>query len=156
STIVACLLGIYLLGLPNNFGKTHHSDAIVVLVMGIMAVSYCGDGWSIDRLIRIYRDEQRRPEPRPKLSGEYSWPIRLIWVLMVLVFFGAGMAKIGRSGLEWIASDNMRLILIEHHYSHYPPTSWGLYIAQYGWLCQLLALGTVVLETGAPLALVCR
>src|SRR5215813_841700 len=57
STIVACLLGICLLGLPNNFGKTHHSDAIVVLVMGIMAVSYCGDGWSIDRLIRIYRDE---------------------------------------------------------------------------------------------------
>src|SRR5918995_3583156 len=39
STVSSFVLGIYLLGLPHNFGKTNHYDALVVLVLGLMAVS---------------------------------------------------------------------------------------------------------------------
>jgi predicted DCC family thiol-disulfide oxidoreductase YuxK len=154
STAVSFILGVYLLGLPHNFGKTHHSDTLVVLIMGIMASCRCGDSWSIDRLIRLWRGHQdAAAETRPMLSGEYTWPVRLVWVLFILVFFGAGISKIRHSGLEWIFSDNMRYLLIRHHYTHEPLTSWGLYLAQYNWLCQLLAAATLVLEGGSPIAL---
>ena len=52
---VALVLGIYLLALPNNFGKTGHGDAILVLTMGILALSKCGDAWSVDSLIAASR-----------------------------------------------------------------------------------------------------
>jgi len=121
--------------------------------MGVMAFSRCGDSWSVDRLIRLLRGWRDATKMSLMLSGEYTWPVRLVWVLFILVFFGAGMSKIRHSGLEWIFSDNMRYLLIRHHYTHEPLTSWGLYLAQYNWLCQLLAAATLVVEVGSPLAL---
>src|SRR5215218_8113551 len=57
STITSFVLGMYLLGLPQNFGKIQHNDALVVIVLGIMALSRCGDAYSIDRL--MWRGRQR-------------------------------------------------------------------------------------------------
>jgi hypothetical protein len=76
---------------------------------------------------------------------------------MALVFFAAGLAKLRYSGLAWAASDNLAIILIEDNYPKGrtdPLTTWGLYLAQHGWLCRLLAAVTLVLELGYPLALV--
>jgi hypothetical protein len=154
STAIAFGLGVYLLGLPHNFGKTHHSDALIVLIMGIMSVAHCGAGWSVDKLIRTYRSRRQPAKAQPEISGEYTWPIRLIWTLMALVFFAAGLSKVALSGVDWILSDNMRLTLLSHHYTHEPLVAWGVYIARYNWLCELIAAGTIVLELGAPLALV--
>ena len=156
SMISSFILGAYLLGIPQNFGKVHHSDALVVLIMGIMAFSRAGDGWSVDRLIRTARRGGDPSPTDPVVSGEYTWPVRLVWVLFALVFFGAGVSKIRHSGLEWIASNNMALILVRHHYTHHPLTSWGLWLAQYRWVSSLLAGWTVVTEVGMPLALFSR
>lgn len=156
STAISFLLGSYLLALPHNFGKVHHNDAIVVLILGIMALSRCGDGWSVDRLIRTGRDGIVPSERDRMRSGEYAWPLRLVWVLMSLIFFGSGMSKVGRSGLEWIASDNLAILLVRHNYSHTPWTPWGFEVAQHAWLSRLLAAATVVCEAGYPLALISR
>src|SRR5207249_2194720 len=37
-----------------------------------------------------------------------------------------------------------------------PLTSWGLSVAQHGWLCRLLAAVTIAIEVGFPLALISR
>ena len=53
----------------------------------------------------------------------------------------------------------MVILLIQSNYSisgTEPLTAWGLHVAQYGWLCQLLAAATVMFEIGYPLALVSR
>ena len=85
STVMSFILGLYLLGVPHNFGKTNHADALIILTIGILAVSRCGDGWSIDQMLR--NRWSRRPIWQSRsASGEYTWPIRLIWVLMALVF----------------------------------------------------------------------
>src|SRR6266516_1304002 len=76
STVVSVILGVYLLGLPHNFGKTHHFDAILVFVLGIMALSRCGDSWSVDRLIWVARE--RFTSRAPHMSGEYTWPVRTV------------------------------------------------------------------------------
>ena len=55
STVTSFILGVYLLGLPYNFGLLSHSNAILVFVLGIMALSRCGDSCSVDQLLRTAR-----------------------------------------------------------------------------------------------------
>src|SRR3954462_8604121 len=89
SMTAAAVLGTYLLGLPHNFGQTYHFDAVLVLAFAILTVARSGDGVSIDAL-------RRRTRPAP--SGEYRWPVRLVWVTMATVFFAAGLSKLRHSG----------------------------------------------------------
>lgn len=148
SMITAALLGFYLLGLPHNFGHVYHFDATLVLIGFILACSRAGDGFSID----AYR--QRRETPAP--SGEYTWPIRMAWVAIALVFFAAGVAKFRYGGLEWIWSNNMSILLMQsaYHTSDADPiTGLGLWIAQRPWLASVLAGFSAVVEIAYPLAL---
>lgn len=154
ATLVAFGLGTYLLGLAENTGKLAHNKTIVVLVLGILACARCGDALSIDRWLRD-RLRPRAPE-LPATSWEYTWPIRLVWVLMALAFTAAGLGKLWVSGLAWATSDNLRNLLIRHQYSHTPPLALGVWIARWPLLCHALAVGTLVLEAGSPLALVSR
>jgi hypothetical protein len=158
STMVSFVLSVYLLGLPHNFGKTDHGDAILVLVLGIMALSRCDAGWSVDRLWRTRRQTNGPSQDSPA-SGEYTWPVRLVWLVMALVFFAAGMSKLRQSGIAWAMSDNLANWLLQSNYfigTRSALAPWGLYIAQYGWLCRLLAAATLAFELGYPLALFSR
>jgi hypothetical protein len=152
STIVAFALGTYLIGLPHNFGDTQHYDALVVFVLGALVFSHAGDAWSIDALIAARRGRADRPAD----SGEYTWPIRFVWVAMALIFFAAGTSKLRFSGLEWAFSDNLALLLQRQHYhiSHGQPlVSWGLTVAAHPWLVQPMAALSLAVETLFPLAL---
>jgi hypothetical protein len=156
STISSLTLGVYLLGLENNFGKVHENETLVVISIGILALSRCGDAYSIDRLISRWRQGSNPTQGHPRISGDYTWPVRAVWVVFALTFFAAGVSKLRHSGLEWIFSDNMAISLItaQYHNSNLDPlTSWGLYLAQHAWLLHLVAAGTIVLEVSYPLAL---
>jgi hypothetical protein len=156
STISSFVLGVYLLGLPHNFGKVEHSDALVVIVLGVMAVSRCGDACSIDRLIWRVRQRGVSSGEPPQVSGEYTWPVRAVWVTFALIFFAAGVSKLRHSGLEWIFSDNMAFLLTKANYNDDALSSLGFYLSQYALLPQLLAAATVALEVSYPLALFSR
>jgi hypothetical protein len=152
STVVAFAIGGYLLGLPHNFGKTHHFDALVVLVLGVMMLARTGDAFSLDRL-------RARGAPPPARSGEYRWPVRATWLLMSLVFCSAGVAKLRHGGLAWVFSDNMATLLWQHGYhvgGHVPLPRVALWLAQFPALCSAMAFVTIVVEAGYPLALVSR
>jgi len=156
SLMTSAALGFYLLGLPHNFGKTHHFDALIVLVMAGLAFSRCGDAWSVDALIRA----ARRSGPvadRPAPSGEYTWPIRLVWCLMSIVFFSSGFSKLRTSGLSWINAENLAIILQQANYHTSNADPWfgalSLRMAGWAWACWLLAASTYVFELGYPLAL---
>jgi predicted DCC family thiol-disulfide oxidoreductase YuxK len=156
ATLVAFVLGIYLLGLPHNFGQTQHFDALAVFVMGALAISHAGHAWSVDALVSAARRGSReRPEP----SGEYTWPLRFVWVAMALIFFAAGFSKLRASGLEWVFSDNLAMLLRRQQYNisdGEPLTNWGIVVAQYPWMAQGLAGASVMVETLFPLALFSR
>jgi Vitamin K-dependent gamma-carboxylase len=150
SMAVTAVLGAYLLGLPHNFGQTYHFDALLVIAMGVFALSRAGDALSIDAWVR---------GGRRAASGEYTWPLRTIWVAMSLVFFAAGLAKLRYGGLEWITSDNMSILLTRalYHVSDADPqTTWGLVIARHQWASSAIAAAAVAIELSFPLALVNR
>jgi hypothetical protein len=153
STISSFILGVYLLGLPLNFGKVSHGEALVVFVLGIMALSRCGDSCSIDRFIRKARQGSEPSVQRPRVRGEYTWPVRAVWVLFALMFFGAGVAKLRESGLEWIFSDNMAILLMRAQMQGQAVLPFASYVREYPWLGQLVAAGTIAVEVGYPLAL---
>ena len=143
SMCVAAVLSFYLFGLPNNFGHVYHFDALLVITAAILACSRAGDAWSVDALMK--GGKAREP------SGEYTWPIRMVWVAMALVFAAAGIAKLRYGGLEWVTSDNMTIVLrrAAYHVSDADPiTTLGLWIADRSWLSRGLAAGSLIVELG--------
>lgn len=156
ASIVAFGLGIYLMGLPHNFGQTQHFDTLAVFVLLAMALSRPADAWSIDALVVASR---RRSAERPADDGEYTWPIRYVWVAMALIFCAAGIAKLRRSGFEWIFSDNLAMLLRRQQYrisDGEPLTSWGLVVASHPLIAKMMAAASVTVETVFPLALFSR
>jgi hypothetical protein len=151
SMVVSFVLGTYLLGLPHNFGHTFHFDATLVIAMAILACSRAGDAWSLDAGLAGKKDLL--------VSGEYTWPIRAVWVAMALVFFAAGLAKLRHGGLEWMTSDNLGIVLnrAAYHVSDADPIGGvGLFISQHGWLSRAIAAMTVLVELGFVAALFSR
>jgi hypothetical protein len=153
SCAVAAVLGLYLLGLPHNFGKTHHFDSVIVLTLAILALSRSGDSWSLDAWRR------RRTSPPPGPSGHYRWPIRAVWLLLAMVFFSAGAFKLRNGGMGWMFSDNLAVMLRQHAYqvaNADPLVNWGLWLAQFPFVFKGMAVATVVVEFCYPLALIDR
>jgi hypothetical protein len=150
SMATAALLGVYLLGLPHNFGHTFHFDAALAITGIVLACSRAGDAWSLDAALG------RTPRVSAP-SGEYTWPIRMVWVTTALVFFAAGVAKLRYGGIEWVASENMRILLLRaaYHVSDGDPiTRAGLWIAGHAWLSRSLAAAALITECGFALSLV--
>jgi hypothetical protein len=157
ASLLAFAFGLYRLGLPHNFGKVHHFDAMIVLVLGVMVFARLGDAWSLDRLIAGRRGRELKPVAA---SGEYRWPVRAVWVIMALTFFAAGFSKLRHGGIDWVTSENMSIVLNQHAYlgsSHDPLlVDLSLFLSRHPLVCSLIALGTVVIEAGYPLALFSR
>ena len=156
SLIVAAVLGTYLLGLGHNFGQTYHFDAILVIAFWILALSRAGDAWSIDAL----RDGARhRDADGPAPSPEYYWPVQLILVAFALVFSAAGIAKLRASGLQWIFSNQLAILLdrVQYHISDADPVlPWSSTLARVPGAARMLAFSTIFFETLYPISLFSR
>jgi hypothetical protein len=156
ATASSFLLGTLLFALQNSFGRIFHFDATSVIVMGFLTLSHCHHAWSLDHWIETSKQISGGVKTAVVKSGEYTWPIRAVWVAIVMVFFAAGISKLRRGGWEWVFSDSMAIILAEQHYSvsnEDPLTNWGLYAARQGWPAKTVAFLTVFIEVCCPLAL---
>jgi predicted DCC family thiol-disulfide oxidoreductase YuxK len=154
----AAVLGTYLMGIPHNFGKIHHSDGILVFAMAILALSRAGDGWSLDALLRAAR---RPSQPPVAPGGEYTWPLRMNWLVMSLIFFAAGVEKLRHSGLSWVTSNALAGLLLRSsdplaRPAGPPWTDWGVWIAGVPWLSMSMGAISLALELSFPLALFSR
>jgi hypothetical protein len=157
STAISFAFGLYFCGMEVSFGKIHHMDHVLIFSFLIMAFSRCGDAFSVDSWIRKPRAAAIQ-EP-PAMSGEYTWPIRLIWVVIALIYFAAGVSKLRHSGFEWIDSDTMSHYLISHQYhisAADPLSSWGAALARRAMIPRLLAATSLILELAMPIALFSR
>ncbi len=155
ATAASFAIGVYVLGLPQSFGKIDHWSGFLLLVMAVLGLARCGDACSLDRL-RAIRAARRagRSAPAVAPSGEYRWPLQLVRSTMVLVFFAAGCAKLRFSGAVWLDPHNMAVILVQPHYAlDRVLPSLGLAVAAMPWLASALAAAALAAELASPLAL---
>jgi hypothetical protein len=149
STRITLVLAILVFGLPQCFGKVNHGLTLIMFALGIFALGKCGDALSLD----AWRD-RHRGRPGTAASGEYRWPIALMQALMMTVFFASAVCKLRNSGLAWVTTDNLLNTLLRNHYTgHNPPTNLGLWLAQFPWICHVVAGLSLWNEFSAPLAL---
>ena len=136
----ALISGLYVLGIPNFFGKVDHYNHLVWF-MAIMAVSPCADTLSVDALRRAWRD----PNWSPQASRIYALPIRFIWLFMSVAYFFPGLYKLATGGFAWVLSDNFRNIMFRNWLSLGEWIS-PLRLDSYPLLYQGGAAGAVVFE----------
>ena len=151
---MAFTLAFYLLGLMQCYGRINRNLPIVLFIFAIMAFSKAGDAFSVDNLIKKIR-KKSRPWNR---SGEYTWPIKAVWLLLSIAFFSAAISKLKNSGFHWMTSDTLSYYLtIAHIPPHVadspPPTKWSLLLAQQQWLVLFLSINVMILELTYPLAM---
>lgn len=110
SALIATLLGIYLLGIPHLFGKIYHEHQNLIWFGLLLAASPCGDVWSLDALIKKHW-RKNVLNSIDTLSRIYTVPLRFVWLLLAVVYFFPGIAKLRTGGLEWIFSDNLKILI---------------------------------------------
>jgi hypothetical protein len=148
ASLVAFVLGLYLIGLSENVARINHSDAIVVFALAVMALSRGADTFSVDALRG--RTSKRGPCP----SGEYTWPIRAMWLVMATIYFAAGITKLATSGVVWVTSANLANLLMLGPVTSAPLTGLGQEIGRHAVLSSGLAALALMIELSMPLALV--
>jgi hypothetical protein len=90
-------------------------------------------------------------------AARFGWPVRVMALLTVITYVLAGVAKLRNGGLDWlvgdvlrnqVAYDNLRKELLGD--LHSPIGGW---LVRYSWPFVPLAVMTIVVELGAPIAL---
>jgi hypothetical protein len=164
SMTVSFLTALYVFGLRQNFGTyTGGGLDIVVVILGVLVFSRAGDELSVDRFLSLMRRHRGQlgaawrafKEPVPP-SGEYLWPLKFAWMMFFMLYFSAGVSKMMDTGLEWASSENLRHLLIRHHFSHFPPTEIGLWVADREWAYKTIGYGSLLVELLCPLGLLSK
>jgi hypothetical protein len=149
---VAFFTGTWLIDWAHSFQKLDLMEICVPFALLTFALSHAGDVMSLDR-----QRAAKRGDAAPGPSGEYRWPIRAMWILLALIFFGAGTAKLRHCGLAWVDGHAMSNLLMMHSYdvglNYGPLTPLGTFIAPHSWMCLAMAASTVVFEVSFPIAL---
>ena len=145
SVMGSVLTGIWMLGIPQFFGKINHIHHLIWF-MAIFAVSPCADVLSIDALVRARKRADHGVIQPPGDSVAYALPLKAFWLLLGATYFWTGFWK-AWTGPEWAFSDSMRYLL----YNKWAELNWwlpGLRIDHYPWVYRFAAAGTIAFEMG--------
>ncbi len=134
----------------SSWGQLLHFENLLVLHLLII-------GWSsaADALTPAHRDATPVPA-----DERYGWPLRLAALVTVATYVVAGVAKLRIGGIDWVTGDALR-----HHLAYSAmrldllgeiPSPLARPLVAITWLAPPLALATIALELGAPLALLGR
>lgn len=142
---------LWTLSYRNSWGMVFHNDNTLVLHTVVTGLSPAADAWSVDAL--------GRPAATP--SWRYGFPGRVSSAVSAAAYLVAGLAKVrGPLGWGWasgdalrsqVAADGLRKELLG---SSAAPLGVRLY--RHTWLWRLMAVGSLLAELGAPLALLDR
>ena len=149
------VLGVYVLGIPQFYGKVDHYHHLLWFA-AILAVSRCSDVLAIDAFISARRRADGGDTAPPEASPAYGTPLRFIWLLMGLVYFFPGLAKVvSGHGFGWATPENLRALLYTKWFSlgEYAPP---LHVDRFSFGLVMMGIGTLVFEMGFLFAILGR
>jgi hypothetical protein len=141
---------LWTLSYRNAWGMIFHTENLLVMHVLVLGITRAADAWSLDAR-RAAAPVSAGPDAR------YGWPLRLLCAIVVASYVIAGVAKLQNAGLGWIwgdelrnhvAADNLRKLLLGDVSSPLAPL-----VLDQAWMFRILALLSLVIELGAPLAL---
>jgi hypothetical protein len=134
----------------NSWGMIFHTENLMVLHVLVLAIAPAAEAFSFDA----------RGRPPPPASVRHGWPIKLMCAVTLATYFVAGVAKLKNAGLAWIWSDTLRnFVAIDNLRKAELGDGWspiGAFMVQHPELFPPLAALAMVVELGAPLALLGR
>lgn len=137
----------------NSWSMIFHSDNLLVLHTLALSAGRAADAVSVAAAFR--------GGPAPAAHPRYGWPLHLMNGSTAAAYLLAGVAKIaGESGWAWARGDGLRRQVAidslrkEVFGSHASPLAYRLY--PHRRLFTAMAVTSLVVELGAPLALVDR
>lgn len=146
---LAALALLWTLTYRNSFGMIFHTENLLVMHVLALACAPAADAWSIDR--------RRAGAAPPVPAAGYGWILRLLAAITAATYLLAGIAKLRIAGLDWldgeqlrnqIAIDNLRKALLGDAIA---PLATPFLDHPAGFT--IFSVLTIVLEVGAPLAL---
>lgn len=133
----------------NSWSMVFHTENLMVLHVLVLALSPAAAALSLDA--------RGRPSPGDAPRARYGWAIRLMCAVTVTTYFIAGWSKLHNAGLGWVTSDTLRVYVAYDNLRKVElgaGYSWiGTALAQHGWLFPPMAAMSLLVELGAPLAL---
>jgi hypothetical protein len=143
STLVATILSVYVLAMPQMLGKTNHNNLVLIWFAWVLSASRCADVLSVDAAIRGWRAARPNMHVLQEQSIVYGLPMKILFLTMGLVYFFPGYWKLHTCGLDWASADHMRLQLwSQWHGTH--SQHWRA--DKLPWLCSLMGWGTIAFE----------
>lgn len=150
STSVTFLVGFFVFGAMNSYGKTNFHFSPMVIMSCILAFSRCGDAFAVDAF-------------RKKSGGtgpvNYCWPSRLGQITLISLMFTAGCQKL--SG-NWLSQPihNMEFWLKYKYFAHAKAKGIVmpdilLTVSDLEWLLGVMIIA-LLCELLSPLALLTR
>lgn len=143
-------------GILRDYTFDWHQGWVPLYLMIVLSFTPCGDGWSVDRLRRVYRGW---PVPdADRTSAIYGWSRYMCWVVIAAPYVESGLAKLRFGGLTWFSATNMRNIVYE---STLMPREFDWQLALHlapapDFVFSLLAVASVVGEVSFGLVLFSR
>ncbi len=130
----------------SSWGQLLHFENLMVLHLLIVGFAASADAWSIDarRTVR-------------STDHDYSSPLRLSCIVVVVAYVIAGVAKLRYGGLEWIVGDTLR-----NHIAYSAarldllggtPSPLARPVVDQAWVLPPMAAASVAIELAAPIAL---
>lgn len=110
SAVLCVTLGIYVIGIPQFYGKVSHYHHLLWFA-AILAAAPSSDALSFDAIRRAWLYPSVQPLQRHR---GYGLPLRLCWLLLGVIYLFPGVWKFLSAGWAWAFSDNVRNQLYEH------------------------------------------
>ncbi|MEM1445489.1 MAG: HTTM domain-containing protein [Planctomycetota bacterium] len=147
TSVLTATGALFLHGMYHGSNGLNHYWFLPVYAMVAMCFAGANDRWSVDWHLRRWRGKKHRP-----MLADTGLARRLIMLFAVGFYFTAGVSKLKTSGLAWADGHTVHYFAVTRG-DLYPLSAW---LAENFWLCVPLAIGSLALEVGAPLALLSR
>jgi hypothetical protein len=146
SLMVLTLASAYVHAFNYSFGDLHHPEAVMVIALGVLALSPSGRVWSLDWwLSRRYKADPAARTDLLEVESEFAgWPIRLIQWFFVLMYLSAVWSKLSASGIDWANGFTLQYYLAQDGLRWDSPL--GVWFAQHHELIKLAQYGVLLFQ----------
>ena len=144
-----------------SFGRVHHSQALMLMTLAILAVSPADKALSVDDLIkRLKKNLTQRSFQTFSLLRSRSvfarWPLLLIQWLFAFIYFSAAVHKLtlnfgGRVSLDWLNGYTLQYYLIRD--GRWWDSSLGVWLGHQHFLAVISSWFAVIFEATFGLTL---